>query len=245
MYKNIIFDLGGVVVDFKPRDFLMDHFLNKSAEDEVFDLTFGSKEWEELDRGVISRGTANRLMLENAAERGRTFEVQAVIDEWQSILHTNKRTVKTMCKLKLAGYRLYYLSNIPQDVIDEIRQRDFFPLFDGGIASCEVHLSKPDPKIFGLMMQKYGLAYDETIFVDDTKVNAQAAYNLGITGILYKGPKSFQRALGLCGVKMEADNKRQAAPEAPTENRGGQNHTRVYLKSQKYRLFLCFQIHLR
>ena len=41
MYKNIIFDLGGVVVDFKPRDFLMDHFLNKSAEDEVFDLTFG------------------------------------------------------------------------------------------------------------------------------------------------------------------------------------------------------------
>lgn len=73
MYKNIIFDLGGVVVDFKPRDFLMDHFLNKSAEDEVFDLTFGSKEWEELDRGVISRGTANRLMLENAAERGRTL----------------------------------------------------------------------------------------------------------------------------------------------------------------------------
>lgn len=51
MYKNIIFDLGGVVVDFKPRDFLMDHFLNKRAEDEVFDLTFGSKEWEELDRG--------------------------------------------------------------------------------------------------------------------------------------------------------------------------------------------------
>lgn len=41
MYKNIIFDLGGVVVDFKPRDFLMDHFLNKRAEDEVFDLTFG------------------------------------------------------------------------------------------------------------------------------------------------------------------------------------------------------------
>ena len=203
MYKNIIFDLGGVVVDFKPRDFLMDHFLNKSAEDEVFDLTFGSKEWEELDRGVISRGTANRLMLENAAERGRTFEVQAVIDEWQSILHTNKRTVKTMCKLKLAGYRLYYLSNIPQDVIDEIRQRDFFPLFDGGIASCDVHLCKPEPEIFTTLMQTCHLAYDESIFVDDNKANAQAAYNLGITGILYKNPKSFTRALGACGIEIE------------------------------------------
>lgn len=203
MYKNIIFDLGGVVVDFKPRDFLMDHFLNKSAEDEVFDLTFGSKEWEELDRGVISRGTANRLMLENAAERGRTFEVQAVIDEWQSILHTNKRTVKTMCKLKLAGYRLYYLSNISQDVIDEIRQRDFFPLFDGGIASCDVHLCKPEPEIFTTLMQTCHLAYDESIFVDDNKANAQAAYNLGITGILYKNPKSFTRALGACGIEVE------------------------------------------
>ena len=203
MYKSIIFDLGGVVVDFKPRDFLMDHFLNKSAEDEVFDLTFGSKEWEELDCGVISRGTANRLMLENAAERGRTFEVQAVIDEWQSILHTNKRTVKTMCKLKLAGYRLYYLSNIPQDVIDEIRQRDFFPLFDGGIASCDVHLCKPEPEIFTTLMQTCHLAYDESIFVDDNKANAQAAYNLGITGILYKNPKSFTRALGACGIEVE------------------------------------------
>ena len=67
MYKNIIFDFGGVVVDFKPRDFLMDHFLNKRAEDEVFDLTFGSKEWEELDRGVISRGTANRLIYVQSA----------------------------------------------------------------------------------------------------------------------------------------------------------------------------------
>ena len=60
MYKNIIFDLGGVVVDFKPRDFLMDHFLNKSAEDEVFDLTFGSKEWEELDRVPISATAPSR-----------------------------------------------------------------------------------------------------------------------------------------------------------------------------------------
>ena len=94
MYKNIIFDLGGVVVDFKPRDFLMDHFLNKSAEDEVFDLTFGSKEWEELDRGVISRGTANRLMLENAAERGRTFELPHF---WKhSLSSTQQRRKKSL-----------------------------------------------------------------------------------------------------------------------------------------------------
>ncbi len=206
MYKNIIFDLGGVVVNFTPRDFLMDRFMNKKAEEIVYDLTFGSKEWSELDRGVISRGTANRIMLENAARCGRTFEVQTVIDEWESILQTNQRTVKTMCRLKLGGYKLFYLSNMAQDTFENIRQRDFFALFDGGVVSCDVHLNKPDPKIYTTLMQKYHLTYGESVFIDDSKQNAQAAYNLGITGILYKNHKSFERALGLCKIEMP-DNR--------------------------------------
>ena len=74
MYKNIIFDLGGVVVNFTPKDFLMDRFMNKKAEEIVYALTFGSKEWEDMDRGDLSRGTANRIMLENAARCGRTVD---------------------------------------------------------------------------------------------------------------------------------------------------------------------------
>ena len=202
MYKNIIFDLGGVVINFTPKDFLMDRFMNKKAEEIVYALTFGSKEWEDMDRGDLSRGTANRIMLENAARCGRTFEVQTVIDEWESILQTNQRTIKTMCKLKLAGYRLYYLSNMAADTFEEIRNRDFFPLFDGGVVSCDVHVCKPAPQIYTLLMQKYNLAYDESIFIDDSKQNAQAAYNLGITGILYKNHRPFERALRLCKVEL-------------------------------------------
>lgn len=215
MYKNIIFDLGGVVVDFKPRDFLMDHFMNKRAEDIVYDLTFGSKEWMDLDRGTLTRAAANRIMLENAAHVGRTFEVQTVIDEWEGILRTKKTTIKTMCKLKLAGYRLYYLSNIAADVMHgNIEQRDFFPLFDGGIASCDVQMLKPEPQIYTRLMQTYNLAYDESIFVDDNRRNAQAAFNLGITGILYKNPKSFTRALGTCGIQLPAGRVRRPEPPA-------------------------------
>ena len=202
MYKNVIFDLGGVVVDFNPRDFLMDYFMNKTAEDAVFDLTFGSKAWEELDAGNITRAAANRIMLENAAAAGRTFEVQTVIDEWQKILHTKKATVKTMMQLKLAGYNLYYLSNIAADTLEEIKKREFFVLFDGGVASCDVHINKPNPKIYTLLMQKYHLVYEESIFVDDNRANAQEAYNLGITGILYKNKKSFNRALERCGIQL-------------------------------------------
>ena len=108
-----------------------------------------------------------------------------------------------MQKLKAAGYRLYYLTNIPADIMDELRQREWFSLFDGGVASCDVHLCKPEPAIYTTLMQTCNLAYDESIFIDDNKVNAQAAYNLGITGILYKNPKSFERALRACGIALD------------------------------------------
>ena len=203
MYKNIIFDFGGVVVQFNPKDFLMDHFMNKRAEEIVYELTFGSQEWQDLDRGIITREEGNAAMLENAARVNRVFEVQTVIDEWPAILRTKESTVYTMQKLKAAGYRLYYLTNIPADIMDELRQREWFSLFDGGVASCDVHLCKPEPAIYTTLMQTCNLAYDESIFIDDNKVNAQAAYNLGITGILYKNPKSFERALHACGIVLD------------------------------------------
>ena len=203
MYKNIIFDFGGVVVQFNPKDFLMDHFMNKRAEEIVYELTFDSQEWQDLDRGTITREEGNAAMLENAARVNRVFEVQTVIDEWPTILRTKESTVHTMQKLKAAGYRLYYLTNIPADIMDELRQREWFSLFDGGVASCEVHLCKPEPAIYTILMQTCNLAYDESIFIDDNKVNAQAAYNLGITGILYKNPKSFERALRACGIELD------------------------------------------
>ena len=96
--------------------------------------------------------------------------------------------------IKWSGLRL---------IMDELRQREWFSLFDGGVASCEVHLCKPEPAIYTTLMQTCNLAYDESIFIDDNKVNAQAAYNLGITGILYKNPKSFERALRACGVELD------------------------------------------
>ena len=203
MYKNIIFDFGGVVVQFNPKDFLMDHFMNKRTEEIVYELTFGSQEWQDLDRGIITREEGNAAMLENAARVNRVFEVQTVIDEWPAILRTKESTVHTMQKLKAAGYRLYYLTNIPADIMDELRQREWFSLFDGGVASCDVHLCKPEPAIYTTLMQTCNLAYDESIFIDDNKVNAQAAYNLGITGILYKNPKSFERALHACGIVLD------------------------------------------
>ena len=79
--------------------------MNKHAEEIVYDLTFGSQEWLDLDRGTVTRAVANRTMLENAAHVNREFEVKTVIEEWTTMLRTKKSTVRVMKELKAAGYR--------------------------------------------------------------------------------------------------------------------------------------------
>lgn len=59
MYKSIVFDLGGVMIDFDPRGYLVDRLCNAETEEEVYDLTFGSEEWKLLDAGLISRFDGN------------------------------------------------------------------------------------------------------------------------------------------------------------------------------------------
>ena len=79
MYKSIVFDLGGVMVDFAPRAYLVDRICNEEIEEQVYDLTFGSEEWKQLDAGLVSRFDGNQAMLRNAKAAGREFEVQGAL----------------------------------------------------------------------------------------------------------------------------------------------------------------------
>ena len=118
MYKNIVFDFGGVMVDFDPKEYLVDRFCNADVEEQVYQLTFGSEEWKLLDAGLITRFEANQRMLARAKEQGRAFEVQGVLDDWMHILRPRRRMQELVQKLKSHGYCVYYLSNIPEDVLD-------------------------------------------------------------------------------------------------------------------------------
>ena len=148
MYKSIVFDLGGVMVDFAPRAYLVDRICNEEIEEQVYDLTFGSEEWKQLDAGLVSRFDGNQAMLRNAKAAGREFEVQGVLDDWLHILRPRRRMQELVRRLKNHGYSVYYLSNIPEDVLALLKERGVLDRFDGGVASCEVHINKPDPRIY-------------------------------------------------------------------------------------------------
>ena len=99
MYKNIVFDFGGVMVDFAPHKYLIDLFGNRGLEEEVYDLPFGSREWRLLDAGRITRREANERMLQRARAVGRGFEVEGVLDDWMSMLRPRRRMQPRRCRM--------------------------------------------------------------------------------------------------------------------------------------------------
>ena len=175
MYKSIVFDLGGVMIDFDPKGYLVDRLCNAETEEEVYDLTFGSEEWKLLDAGLISRFDGNHRMLEKARAAGRAFEVQGVLDDWLHILRPRHRMEELVRRLKSHGYCVYYLSNIPQDVLELLTERGVLAQFDGGVASCEVQVNKPDPQIYRTFLRKFALRPEECVFIDDTPINVEGA----------------------------------------------------------------------
>ena len=195
MYKNIVFDFGGVMVDFGPKEYLVDRFCNADVEEQVSALTFDSEEWKLLDAGLITRFEANQRMLAKAREQGCAFEVQGVLDDWMHILRPRRRMQELVQKLKAHGYCVYYLSNIPEDVLDLLMNRDMKGLFDGGVASCEVHINKPDARIYQALLDKYSLKADECVFIDDSQKNVDAARAFGIPSVHFTDYESACREL--------------------------------------------------
>ena len=106
-------------------------------------------------------------------------------------------------RLKNHGYSVYYLSNIPEDVLALLKERGVLDRFDGGVASCEVHINKPDPRIYQALLDQYGLKASECVFIDDNLANVQAAFTLGFVGIRMKeSVGTLIRSLATCNVAL-------------------------------------------
>ncbi len=204
MYKNIIFDLGGVIVDWKPHDFLMERFIDADAEKKIYNLTFGSEEWQMLDSGELTRSEANKRMLENAKAADCQFEVEEVLATWTSILRPRKRVIELANFLKRSGYKIYCLSNIAEDTFELLCRAEILPEFDGGVTSFEIGCNKPDEEIYKYLLKKYKLKAKECIFIDDTPANVKAASALDMTGIrMGKSVNALIRNLRACTITFK------------------------------------------
>ena len=177
--KNIIFDFGGVVMDWDPRYFFKDHF-NDDDKMEYFLKNIVTDEWNgEQDRGrTLAEGTELQVAKHPEWEK----EIRAYYDNWTTMLKSDiPHNVAVLRKLEHSKYELFGLTNWSAETFPyALENYDFFTIFKGKIVvSGTEKLIKPDPTIWNLLLNRYQIKAEESVFIDDNAKNIEVAKSLG------------------------------------------------------------------
>ena len=203
MIRNIIFDLGNVLISFVPSDYLVKKNYPGNIRNTILTDIFQSPEWKMLDNGDITVPEA----IESIAPKSslNKEEIALVFNFRRDIMFPLDDNARLLPALRKQGYRLYYLSNFPLDVFEEVKNDYFFfRHFDGGIISAEVKLSKPDIRIYEYLIRHYGLNPEESLYIDDIEENVMAAEAVGMKGMVTNGSPRIAEQLGArLGIKVQ------------------------------------------
>lgn len=195
---NIIFDLGRVVVRWEPDVLIAETFPDPVVRTTVRAGVIDHPDWLDLDRGVLSlHDAATRA----AARTGLSPDnVSAFLRRVPASLVAIPETVDLLYRLKARGHRMFCLSNMQGASIEYLeRTYTFWEVFEGVVISCRVHLIKPEPAIYAHLLEKHGITGADTVFIDDTVVNLDAAARFGIRGIRFEHPAQCEARLVALG----------------------------------------------
>ncbi len=193
-FQSIIFDFGGVLLDWNPHN-LYRRYFNNPHEIDQFLSEINFPEWNlQQDKGrPFSQGVA-----ELSAKFPKYSQlIHAYSENWgESIVGPITGTIGILKSLKNAGYAIYGLSNWSSETFPIAYEKyDFFKLFDGIIISGEVKLVKPDPAIFEIMLKMINHPAAECLLIDDSAPNIATAEMLGFTAIHFKSPEQLELEL--------------------------------------------------
>lgn len=184
MIKNIIFDFGGVLLDWNPR-YLYKSYFNNDEEMEHFLADICNGEWN-------IRQDAGRPFAEAVKELQSKFPeyaeaIQMYDDDWEKMLKCElPESIDLLKELKFMGYGIYGLTNWSAEKIGyAFANYSFFSLFDGIVVSGVEKVVKPDRKIYEILLERYSLKPGECVFIDDNQDNVDMAKVLGINAIRF------------------------------------------------------------
>ncbi|MEI6048316.1 MAG: HAD family phosphatase [Bacteroidota bacterium] len=194
MIKNIVFDLGNVLISFRPSEYFDKKNYSENIKALILSDIFGSKEWLMLDNGEITTAEAIDAIASKSSLKKE--EIAHIFNLRTELMFPLDENVRLLPELKKRGFRLYFLSNFPMDIFEEIRTGYFFfKYFDGGIISSEAKFSKPDSRIYEILLEKYLLVPDESLFIDDLEINVKAAKSVGMKGLVTFGSTEISKEI--------------------------------------------------
>lgn len=199
MIKNVIFDIGNVLAAWNWREYFEGFRFSREVTERLARATVLSPLWEEVDRGKMDEDMLLAGFIDN--DPGLEKEIRKAWENMQDMLVRYDYAVPWLRELKSRGYKVYYLSNFSRKVRRECAHvLDFLPLMDGGVFSYEEKLIKPDPAIYRLLLERYGLQAKECVFLDDTPRNVEEALRQGMAGIVFCGREQAVEELRKLGV---------------------------------------------
>lgn len=199
MIDTIVFDMGGVLIDFSAQ--LFTERLQVSGEDRALleRHVLRTTDWVRLDRGTITEAEA---LARACAGLPRHLHAAAdyIINHWNEPIVPIEGTAEVVRQLKARGYALYLLSNAG------VRQHSYWndipgsECFSGTVISADLHLLKPEAAIYQALFDKFDLTPANCIFVDDLPLNVEAAQNAGMQGIVFYDAQQLRSELQKRGV---------------------------------------------
>jgi len=187
MIRNIVFDMGNVLIRFDPETFMDQEGITDPADRKlVLNELFKTTEWALMDLGILTEETAEPAILERFPDSLRD-SVRHLLHHWWEKRECVPGMEEVLSELKGEGYGIYLLSNA------SVSQHLYWPgfamskLFDGKLISCDVKIVKPDPGIYRLFTERFRLKPEECLFVDDLPANVAGAVSCGWQGIVFHG----------------------------------------------------------
>lgn len=191
--KNIIFDMGNVLLRFDPVGYLLTLTDEESAL-KVWEVTVGHNDWLLFDQGVLS----DIDLISQASQRiESTYHslVEAIVVYSYTKLEPIEGMETLLQDLKEQGYHLYLLSNVSQKFYDYYHHYSILSYFEGYVISSDIKVNKPSPIIYQTLLEHYSLNPNETIFIDDSHVNVEGAKVLGIESIVFESVTQLKNSL--------------------------------------------------
>ena len=185
MIKNVVFDIGNVLVDYRLKEFLAEKGFDGLMIKRIIKASIMSPYWETFERADITETEALKSFagLDPEIEE----ELNKAYENVHGMLTIRDFAVEWIRSLKEDGYQTYYLSNYSKKAYEECADSlAFMEYMDGGLLSFQARKTKPNPLFYKEFLDKYDLKAEECVFIDDTEENVLEARKLGFQGIVYE-----------------------------------------------------------
>jgi 2-haloacid dehalogenase len=199
-WDAVVFDLGGVLIDWNPRYLYRELFAGDEAGMERFLAEVTTPEWNLQQDAGRTWDEAVEALTRVHPEHAEL--IAAYRDRWQETLgEAIGSTVEILDELRHVGVRLFALSNWSAETFPVARPRyPFLEWFEGIVISGEVRITKPDERVYRHLLERYGLDPARTVFIDDSEANVRAAQDLGMTAIRFEGGDALRSSLTELGL---------------------------------------------